>query len=442
MHPVLQGRLPVTFEDVRAAHAAIAGAVLRTPMTRSHTLSAITGADVWIKFENLQYTASFKERGARNRLLRLEPGQAESGVVAMSAGNHAQAVAHHATLLGIRSTIVMPVGTPANKISATEDNGAAVVVDGATLEEARDVALQIVAEEGATFIAPYDDAAIIAGAGTCAIEMIEDGPELDALLVPVGGGGLFAGTCVAARTLAPSVELIGVQSELHPAVIEALGRRSVPPDPGWGPTIAEGIAVKAPGVLTTEIIGALADDVVAVPERLIEEAVVWFLEIEKMVSEGAGAAPLAALLHDPDRFAGRTVGLVLSGANIDLRLLASVIMRGLARTGRLCRLVIEVPDSPGALGELTAAVGRAGGNIIDLWHHREFGVHSARVTEIELLVETRDGDSADALRAALVGQGYLVDDVPRRAEARSGARPGSLAPRHDPDPRRPTEADR
>ena len=418
MHGVFQGRLPVTFEEVRAAHAAIAGAVVRTPMARSHTLSAITGADVWVKFENLQYTASFKERGARNRLLRLEPGQLGAGVVAMSAGNHAQAVAHHATLLGIRSTVVMPIGTPANKISATEDNGAAVVVAGTTLEEAKEVALRIVAEEGATFIPPYDDPAIIAGAGTCGIELLEDGPELDALVVPVGGGGLFSGICVATRAMSPHVELIGVQSELYPAMIEAIGRPCPAPDPSWGPTIAEGIAVKAPGKLTTEIIAALADDVVAVPERLIEEAIVWFLEIEKMVSEGAGAAPLAALLADPDRFAGRTVGLVLSGANIDLRLLSSVIMRGLARTGRLCRLVIEVPDSPGALGELTAAVGRAGGNIIDLWHHREFGIHSARATEIELLVETRDGESAEALKAALTEQGYVVDDVPRRAAVR------------------------
>ncbi|HEU5081998.1 MAG TPA: threonine ammonia-lyase [Acidimicrobiales bacterium] len=418
-----QGRLPVTFEEVRAAHAAIAGAVVRTPMARSHTLSAITGADVWLKFENLQYTASFKERGARNRLLHLEPAQARAGVVAMSAGNHAQAVAHHATLLGIPSTVVMPIGTPANKISATEDNGATVVVAGTSLEDAKEVALQIVAEEGATFIPPYDDPAIIAGQGTCGIELLEDGPPLDALVVPVGGGGLFSGICIAARTLSPSTELIGVQSELYPAMLEATGRKPPTPDPSWGPTIAEGIAVKSPGTLTTEIISALADDVVAVPERLIEEAVVRFLEIEKMVAEGAGAAPLAALLDDPGRFAGRTVGLVLSGANIDLRLLSSVIMRGLARTGRLSRLVIEVPDSPGALGELTAAVGRAGGNIVDLWHHREFGIHSARATEIELLVETRDGESALALKAALARQGYIVDDVPRRAAVRPADTP-------------------
>ena len=411
----------MTFDDVRAAHAAIAGAVVRTPFARSRTLSAITGADIWIKFENLQYTASFKERGARNRLLQLTPAQAAAGVVAMSAGNHAQAVAHHATVLGIRSTIVMPVGTPANKISATEDNGATVVLAGANLDEAKDVAMQIVDGEGATFIAPYDDPAVIAGQGTCAVEIIEDGPALDALLVPVGGGGLFAGTCVAARALAPGMELIGVQSELHPSMLAATGRTVTVPDGSWGPTIAEGIAVKTPGPTTTAIISALADDVVAVPERLIEEAVIWFLEIEKMVSEGAGAAPLAALLAEPERFAGRSVGLVLSGANIDLRLLSSVLMRGLARTGRLCRVVIEVPDSPGALGELTAAVGRAGGNIVDLWHHREFGIHSARVTEIELLVETRDGESADQLKAALRAQGYLVDDVPRRAAVRPPA---------------------
>lgn len=408
----------MSIDDVRAAHVAIADAVVRTPLARSYTLSAITGAEVWIKFENLQYSGSFKERGARNRLLQLEPGRAGAGVVAMSAGNHAQAVAHHATLLGIRSTIVMPLGTPANKISATEENGADVVLAGTNLDEAKAVAMQLVAEHGATFIAPYDDPAVIAGQGTCGIEIVEDGPELDALLVPVGGGGLFAGICVAGRALAPAMELIGVQSELHPSMVAATGRSVVVPDPSWGPTIAEGIAVKTPGASTTEIISALADDIVTVPERLIEEAVVWFLEIEKMVSEGAGAAPLAALLADPDRFAGRSVGLVLSGANIDLRLLSAVIMRGLARTGRLCRVVIEVPDSPGALGELTGAVGRAGGNIIDLWHHREFGVHSARVTEIELLVETRDGESAEQLKGALRAQGYVVDDVPRRAAVR------------------------
>jgi len=404
----------VAFEDVRAAHAAIADAVVRTPMSRSRTLSAITGADVWIKFENLQFTASFKDRGARNRLLQLDPAEAARGVVCMSAGNHAQAVAHHATLLGIRSTVVMPLGTPANKISATEDNGATVLVVGDSLEEAAAVALGVVEEQGATFIPPYDDPAVIAGQGTCGIEVAEDGPALDALVVPVGGGGLFAGICVALRELAPDVELIGVQSELYPAMLAATGRPAPAPDPTWGPTIAEGIAVKAPGTLTTEIIAALADDLVAVPERLVEEAVVRFLEIEKTVAEGAGAAPLAALLHDPDRYAGRTVGLVLSGANIDLRLLSSVIMRGLARTGRLRRLVIEVPDAPGALGELTAAVGRNGGNIVDLWHHRELGVHSARLTEIELLVETRDGATAEALHDALTAQGYVVDDVPRR----------------------------
>ena len=407
-------RLPVTIDDVRAASAAIAGAVLRTPTTRSHTLSAITGADVWVKFENFQYTASFKERGARNRLLALEADRRRFGVVAVSAGNHAQAVAHHATLLSIPSTIVMPETTPANKVSRTEDNGATVVVEGATLEDAAAVAELIAAEQGATLIPPYDDPYVIAGQGTCGLEMLEDGPAFDALVVPVGGGGLFAGCCVAARALAPDVELIGVQSELYPAMLWATGRAAHDPPSEWGPTIAEGIAVKRPGKLTTEIIGALATDVVAVAERSIEEAVVWYLEVEKIVSEGAGAAPLAALLADPDRFAGKRVGLILSGANIDLRLLASVIMRGLARTGRLCRLVIEVPDAPGALGALTAAVGRAGGNIVDLWHHREFGAHSARVTEIELLIETRDAANAERLRSELVAAGYVVDDAPRR----------------------------
>ncbi len=404
----------MTFDDVQAASSAIAGAVVRTPTTRSRTLSAITGADVWIKFENLQYTASFKERGARNRLLMLDEDERRRGVVAMSAGNHAQAVAHHATLLSIPSTVVMPEATPANKISRTEDNGATVVVDGATLEDAAAIARRLAAEQGATFVPPYDDVAIIAGQGTCALELLQDAPPLDALVVPVGGGGLFAGCCVAARAIAPDTDLIGVQSELYPEMLRATGRDAASPSATWGPTIAEGIAVKAPGVLTAEIISALATDLVTVPERSIEEAVVWYLEIEKIVSEGAGAAPLAALLEDPDRYAGRSVGLVLSGANIDLRLLSSVIMRGLARTGRLCRIVIDVPDTPGALGSLTAAVGRAGGNIVDLWHHREFGMQSARVTEIELLIETRDQESADRMRAQLESVGYDVDDAPRR----------------------------
>ena len=413
MRPVQHARLPVTIDDVHAAASAISGAVVRTPTTRSRTLSAITGADVWIKFENLQYTASFKERGARNRLLALDGEERRLGVVAVSAGNHGQAVAHHATLLSIPSTIVMPLDTPVNKISRTEDNGAAVVVEGPTLADAAAVAHRIGAEQGSTFIPPYDDAAVIAGQGTCALELLRDGPPLDALVVPVGGGGLFAGCCVTARAIAPDVDLIGVQTELYPGMVQATGRPVAEPPEPWGPTIAEGIAVGAPGVLTSEIVSALASDVVSVPERTIEEAVVWYLEIEKIVSEGAGAAPLAALLADPDRFAGRTVGLILSGANIDLRLLSSVIMRGLARTGRLCRLVVDVPDTPGALGDLTAAVGRAGGNIVDLWHHREFGVHSARVTEIELLIEVRDRQSADALRATLQDSGYAVDDAPR-----------------------------
>lgn len=416
MRAVQHARLPVSIDDVHAAASAISGAVVRTPTTHSRTLSAITGADVWVKFENLQYTASFKERGARNRLLTLDEEERRLGVVAVSAGNHAQAVAHHATLLSIPSTIVMPVDTPVNKISRTEDNGATVVVDGATLEDASAVAQRIAAEEGATFIPPYDDPAIIAGQGTCALEFLQDGPDFDALVVPVGGGGLFAGCCVATRATAPGVQLIGVQTELYPDMMRVTGRQVGQPPDEWGPTIAEGIAVKAPGVLTTEIITALATDIVSVPERLIEEAIVWYLEIEKIVSEGAGAAPLAALLADPGRFAGRTVGLVLSGGNIDLRLLSSVIMRGLARTGRLCRLVIDVPDAPGALGALTAAVGRAGGNIVDLWHHREFGVHSARVTEIELLIEVRDQESAARLRLQLQGEGYVVDDAPRRMQ--------------------------
>lgn len=405
---------PVDIAAVRDAAAAIDGVVVHTPTAHSRTLSDITGAEVWIKFENLQYTASFKERGARNHLRTLDESARRGGVVSMSAGNHAQAVAHHATLLGIASTIVVPEGTPATKITRTEANGATVVVAGATLAEAATVARALCDERGATFVPPYDDPRIVAGQGTCALELFADAPPLDALVVPVGGGGLFAGACVAGRAVSPDTELIGVQSELHPAVALALGREAGAPPADWGPTIAEGIAVKEPGALTTAIIGSLADDVVTVPEQRIEEAIVWYLEIEKFLAEGAGAAALAAVLDRPDRFRGRRVGLVLSGANIDLRLLSSVIVRGLARTGRLTRLFVEVVDRPGGLGALTAAVGRAGGNIVDLAHHREFGAHSARVTEIELLIETRDGPAADALVAALVAEGYRVTDLPER----------------------------
>lgn len=405
-------------DDVKAAAAAIDGAVVRTPTAHSDTLSSISGADVWVKFENFQYTASFKERGALNRLLALGSDECARGVVAMSAGNHAQAVAHHATRLSIPSTIVMPATTPANKISRTEDAGASVVVAGETLEAAAAIAHEIEVDSGLTFIAPYDDPLVVAGQGTCVLEMIEDGPDFDTLVVPVGGGGLFAGGCLAARDVSPATQLIGVQSELYPSMLQATGRNPSSPPDEWGPTIAEGIAVKTPGELTTQIISRHADDVVTVPESLIEEAIVRLLEIEKVVAEGAGAAGLAAVLHDRDRFAGRTVGIILSGANIDLRLLSSVIMRGLARTGRLYRFVIDVPDTPGALGALTATVGDAGGNIVDLWHHREFGVHSARVTEIELLVETRDQVNAQYLRDRLADAGYVVDDAPRRMENR------------------------
>lgn len=401
--------LPVTIDDIHSAAAAIAGSVVRTPLSRSATLSSITGAEVWIKYENLQYTASFKERGARNRLLALTDDERRGGVVAMSAGNHAQGVARHATLLGIASTVVMPQNTPVTKVTRTEQDGATVILAGATLDEAALVAAELAAAKNLTFIAPYDDPLIIAGQGTCALEMLSDGPEFDVLIVPVGGGGLFAGTCVAAQAISPDTELIGVQSALFSSMVRAVTDHDVVDDlSSWGPTIAEGIAVKSPGVLTSSIIKALATDVVAVSERFIEEAIVHLLEIEKVVAEGAGAAALAALLAEPDRFAGRTVGLVLSGGNIDLRLLSAVIMRGLAQTGRLCRLLIDVPDAPGALGALTAEIGRAGANIVDLSHHREFGIRSARVTEVDVLTETRDRVAADELRHRLKELGYAV----------------------------------
>jgi threonine dehydratase len=402
--------LPVTLADVQAAAAALEGQIVRTPTMRSATLSAITGADVHLKFENLQFTSSFKDRGALHRLLHLEPAERARGVIAVSAGNHAQGVAHHATRLGIPSTIVMPRTTPNVKVAATEALGAAVVLHGEDLAAATARAEELARSQGLVWVAPFDDPYVIAGQGTVALEMLADAPDLDCLVVPVGGGGLIAGMAVVYAALAPSVELLGVETDLYPSMAVALHGRGVVPG---GTTIAEGIAVATPGRLTEPIVEALVADVLTVPEDTIEQAINLLLDIEKTVAEGAGAAGLAALLDQPQRFKDRKVGLVISGGNIDPRLLASVILRGLVRTGRLSRLTLEVLDMPGVLGRVAAICGEQGANIVEVGHQRLFSDLSVKRTGLDLAVETRDRDHADRLVAALEAAGFRVS----RAEA-------------------------
>jgi threonine dehydratase len=397
--------LPVTADDVVAAAARIAGAVEHTPSSHSRTLSQVLGCEVVVKFENLQFVASFKERGALNKLLQLSEGERAKGVVAMSAGNHAQAVAYHATRLGIDATIVMPTSTPFVKVQRTRELGATVVLRGEGLVEAAAEADRL-ADEGRTYIHPFDDPAVIAGQGTCALEMLADDPDLDCLVVPVGGGGLLAGMAVAARHLRPDIELVGVQTERYPSMADRVHHTT---SVVGGPTIAEGIAVPRPGKVAGDIIEALVDDVVTVSEEHIEEAVNLLLEIEKVVSEGAGAAGIAALIEHRERFAGKRVGVVMTGGNIDPRLLASVIMRGLIRDGRLSRLHIELPDVPGSLARITTILGDLGANIVEILHQRMFVDLSAKSAEIEVTVETLDHFHVERVVTALEAAGYAVE---------------------------------
>ena len=388
----------VTLDDVRAAATRISGAVERTPMLHSRTLSKLTGAEVWLKFENLQFTASFKERGALNRLLALTAAERNRGVIAMSAGNHAQGVAFHAARLGIRTVIVMPSGTPNSKVSATKVHGAEVVLEGDTLADAALHARARQARDGLTFIHPYDDPAIIAGQGTVALEMLEQSPGLDVLLVPVGGGGLISGMACAAKALKPAIEVWGVESKTYCAMHQKLAGLSV--EVG-GDTIAEGLAVGDVGELTLAMTRELANGILVVEEEAIERAIVALVEIEKTVAEGAGAAGLAALLEYPDRFAGRRVGIPLCGGNLDSRLLAAVLMRGLVRDGRLVRLRVNLPDVAGSLAKVTTLIGEAGGNIIEVQHQRVFDAASAKSAEVEFMIETRGRDHARAIQDAL-----------------------------------------
>ncbi|TRW18055.1 threonine ammonia-lyase [Glacieibacterium frigidum] len=397
--------LPIELADVVAAHIAIGDKVIRTPCLHSRTLSELTGAQVWIKFENLQFTAAYKERGALNKLLTLTPEQRARGVIAASAGNHAQGLAYHAARLGIPATIVMPRFTPVVKVQQTESHGAHIVLHGEKFEEASAEAYRLADLRGLTFVHPFDDPAVMAGQGTVAIEMFEDAPAIDTLIVPIGGGGLISGMATVAKARANPVEVVGVQAELYPSMHAMLRGQTVTCD---GDTLAEGIAVKTPGVLTSQVVRALVDDIVLVGERDLEHAVAMLLTIEKTVAEGAGAAGLAALLAHPRRFRGRTVGLVLCGGNIDTRLLANVLLRDLARAGRLARLRIRLKDRPGQLFEVARIFDQQQVNILEVYHQRVFTNLPAKglITDIEC--ETRDRDHLDRLVEALRAASYEV----------------------------------
>ncbi len=395
----------VSLGEIRAAAARIAGAVERTPCLHSRTLSALTGCQLWLKFENLQFTASFKERGALNKLLTLSEAERRRGVIAMSAGNHAQGVAYHAARLGLRAVIVMPRGTPNNKVKSTQVHGAEVLLEGDTLAQAAEHAHALGAREGLSFIHPYDDEAVIAGQGTVGLEMLAAVADLDALVVPIGGGGLISGIATAAKALRPEIHVLGVESKTWSAMYQRLN--GLPVQVG-GDTIAEGIAVRDVGERTLAICRRLVDEVLLVEEETIERAIVALIEIEKTVAEGAGAAGLAALLQYPRRFAGLRVGVPVCGGNIDSRMLSEVLMRGLVRDGRLVRLRVRMTDVSGSLAKVAALIGDAGGNIVEVQHQRVFGTASVKTPEVEFLVETRDREHTRAIAAHLHAQGAQV----------------------------------
>ncbi len=377
----------ITLADVRAAAARIAGQVVRTPAIRCDAISRVVGADVTLKLENLQATGAFKERGAANRLALLTDDERRAGVIAMSAGNHAQAVARHAMLSQTSAVIVMPKHTPATKVTRTASWGARVVLHGDTLADAAAHAVELAAREGLVFVHPYDDEAVMAGQGTLALELLEDAPDLDMLVIPVGGGGLIAGCAVAAAGVKPGIEVIGVEVAAYAALAQRLAGQPVSVG---GATIAEGIAVRDIGETPLKVIRAYVADVVVIPERAVEEAIALLAEGAKIVAEGAGAAGIAALLAFPDRFAGRKIGVPICGGNIDPRILANVLLRNLLRDGRLVRLVLEIPDRPGVLAEIAGRIGNAGGNIIDVSHHRLFASPSVQTAELEVMFEARD----------------------------------------------------
>ncbi len=406
----MSGPFAVDVADIAAAAERIRGHVVRTPTLVSETLSAIHGCRLACKFENLQYTGSFKERGARNCLAQLDDAQRAKGVIAVSAGNHAQAVAHHAADLGIQATIVMPRHTPFVKLAGTERLGARIVLSGETVDDGMVEARRLIEAEGLTLVHPFNDPRVVAGQGTIAREWLDDAPDLDTLVVPIGGGGLISGIAIAAKTIKPSIRIVGVEAALFPSVQRL--RDGLPP-PDGGATIADGIAVKHPGEITLPVIDALVDELILVEEAALEAAILELLEIEKTVLEGAGAAALAAVATAPERFRGRDVGVLLCGGNIDPRLLSAVILRGLVTTSRLVRLALAVPDKPGSLAQITAIIADLGANIVDVQHRREFCGLSVMSTEITVSLETRDAQHAARITAALESGGVAVRTLAR-----------------------------
>jgi threonine dehydratase len=393
----------VTLADIETARRAIAGHVLRTPVLAAPPLSALTGAEVFVKYENLQVTNSFKERGACVKLAARSADERGRGVIAMSAGNHAQAVAYHARRLGILATIVMPVTTPFVKVKATEALGATIVLDGETVTEAQARAEAIAATRDLVWVHPYDDPLIIAGQGTIALEMLEEVPDLDVLVIPIGGGGLISGCAIAARAKNPAIEIVGVECTLYPSMWNAIhqGNR-----PCGGATLAEGIAVKNVGKLTLPIVREYVSDIILVDEELIERAVNAFLTLQKTMAEGAGAAGLAAMLAEPEKFRGRKVGLVLCGGNIDPRILASIMVRELERADRIVSFRLTIPDRPGILGQIATRLGEFGANILSVDHHRLFLDVPAKGAKLDVTMETRDGAHAEEIFRAFAAEGY------------------------------------
>jgi threonine dehydratase len=395
--------VPIALADIQAAQKVIAGQVLRTPMLPAPKLSALTGAEVFVKYENLQVTNSFKERGAYAKLASLSTDERARGVIAMSAGNHAQAVAYHAARLGIPATIVMPVTTPLVKIAATRAYGAEVVLDGETVSEAQLRAEAIARERKLGWVHPYDDPHVIAGQGTIALEMLAEVPDLDVLVIPIGGGGLIAGNAIAARSLRPEIEIVGAEAALYPSMSNALhgGNQKV-----GGATLAEGIAVKNVGKLTLPIVRELVSDIILVDEGQLERAVNAFLTLQKAMAEGAGAAGLAAMLAEPTRFQGRKVGLILCGGNIDPRILASIMVRELERQEHIVSFRLTIPDRPGVLGQIATRLGELGANILEVDHKRLFLDVPAKGARLDVTIETRDGAHAEEILAALAADGF------------------------------------
>ncbi|MDG2089704.1 MAG: threonine ammonia-lyase [Gammaproteobacteria bacterium] len=400
--------MTISLKDIQQAAKRIESAIINTRFEKSQTLSIIASTELFLKFENLQFTSSFKDRGALNKLLQLSEQDKKSGVIAMSAGNHAKAVAYHSQRLGIPATIVMPTATPNVKVVDTQNFQAKVILEGNTLEEAAQHAHKIAEAEGLIFVHPFNDEHIIAGQGTVALEMLAAEPDLDCIVAPIGGGGLIAGVATAAKSIKPDIKIIGVQVAGYPGTYDAIyGDSGIQ----GGSTIAEGIAVKAPGKLTMEVIDRLVDDVIVVSEEAIEEAISLLVNIEKTVTEGAGASCLAAVLSNQEVFANQKTALILSGANIDTRILASVLMRRLVKKGRIVRYKIRIDDSPGTLSSVSAAVGDLGGNILEVFHQRMFSSLPIKEADLYLTVETKDVSQSEVILKKLMELGYQASMV-------------------------------